>query len=156
MILIRSIIAGEEPNAVALVKRVFDLFEAPEYSEEGIQEFYGYITADGMKSRQSQDHIVFVAEENGQIIGVIEIRNGDHICLLFVDPSFHNRGIAKKLFENVVTFLANKALLKEEITVNSSPFAVPIYHKLGFNSIAEETTVHGIRFVPMKKLIKKF
>ncbi|WP_334295796.1 GNAT family N-acetyltransferase [Clostridioides difficile] len=40
-----------------------------------------------------------------------------------------------------------------EITVNSSPYAVEVYHKLGFKDTAVEQIVDGIRFTPMKLLI---
>lgn len=39
---------------------------------------------------------------------------------------------------------------RPEITVNSSPYAVKIYKHLGFVPTAEEQTVNGIRFTPMK------
>jgi hypothetical protein len=36
-----------------------------------------------------------------------------------------------------------------QVSVNSSPNAVPIYERLGFASWSPEQTVNGIRFVPM-------
>ena len=35
-------------------------------------------------------------------------------------------------------------------TVNSSPYAVPVYHKLGFIDMDSEQLSDGIRFTPMK------
>ena len=35
------------------------------------------------------------------------------------------------------------------ITVNSSPYAVPIYERLGFRQTKPEQVVDGIRIVPM-------
>ena len=40
--------------------------------------------------------------------------------------------------------------LAETITVHSSPYAVEIYHQLGFTAADGEKTEHGIRYTPMK------
>ena len=37
----------------------------------------------------------------------------------------------------------------EKMTVNSSPYAVPIYHKLGFKETDSEQIVNGLRYIPM-------
>ena len=36
------------------------------------------------------------------------------------------------------------------ITVNSSPYAVPVYHKLGFVDTDVEQISDGMRYTPMK------
>ncbi|WP_094603611.1 GNAT family N-acetyltransferase [Sporomusa silvacetica] len=38
----------------------------------------------------------------------------------------------------------------KEITVNSSPYAVLIYEKMGFVRTDVEQEINGIRFIPMK------
>jgi predicted GNAT family N-acyltransferase len=35
------------------------------------------------------------------------------------------------------------------VTVNSSPYAVGFYHKIGFTDVREEIEKDGIRFTPM-------
>ena len=35
------------------------------------------------------------------------------------------------------------------MTVNSSPYAVGIYRKLGFKAVDDEQSVNGLRFTPM-------
>jgi predicted GNAT family N-acyltransferase len=37
----------------------------------------------------------------------------------------------------------------ERITVKSSPYAVEIYEKMGFEKVGDEQEIHGIRFIPM-------
>ena len=39
---------------------------------------------------------------------------------------------------------------KNVFTVNSSPYAVPIYHKLGFVDTNTEQLASGMRYTPMK------
>lgn len=40
------------------------------------------------------------------------------------------------------------------ITVNSSRYAVPIYEKLGFVKMEEEKEQDGLKFTPMKLILK--
>ena len=42
--------------------------------------------------------MVFRGSHN-EIIGILEIKNYDHISLFFVKKDFHNKGIGQKLFE---------------------------------------------------------
>ncbi len=37
----------------------------------------------------------------------------------------------------------------EQITVNASPYAVPVYEKLGFQAVDDEQLTDGIRYTPM-------
>ena len=82
---------------------LFDEFEAPEYSEEGIKEFYSYTTIEGFKGRMEKDHFMLVAMVEGTLAGVIEIRSNYHVCLLFVDKQHHEKGIARRLLERAIS-----------------------------------------------------
>ena len=57
--------------------------------------------------------------------------------------AYHRRGVGTGLFER----------LREDfpgaLTVNSSPFGLPFYERLGFTALSGEQTVNGIRFTPM-------
>ncbi|MCR4926306.1 MAG: GNAT family N-acetyltransferase [Clostridiales bacterium] len=138
---IRIIKKEEYPQAFELVFRVFDKFEAPEYSQEGIDSF--------KKSLSDEKYIsqleIYAAFENEKIIGVIATRNsGNHIALFFVDEEYQRQGIGKKLFQ-----LAIADNYTGTVTVNSSPYAVKIYEKLGFEKVSEEKVDDGIRYTPM-------
>ena len=58
---------------------------------------------------------------------------------------FHRRGIGKALFAQ-----ACQENFSGKMTVNSSPFAVPVYHQLGFKDSDNEQVVNGLRFTPME------
>ena len=66
---------------------------------------------------------------------------GKHIALFFVDARYQRQGIGRQLFES-----AKQA----GMTVNASPYAVEIYHKLGFVETDKEQVVNGLRFTPME------
>ena len=53
--------------------------------------------------------------------------------------------IGRKLWD----FLRENSSSKT-ITVNSSPYAVPVYHKLGFVDTDTEQLSDGMRYIPMK------
>lgn len=79
------------------------------------------------------------------LVGVIATRNeGNHIALFFVDGAYHRQGIGRKLFEVV---LENST--SNKLTVNASPYAKDVYHRLGFEAADAEQTITGIRFIPM-------
>lgn len=142
---INNITATKE--ALALVWDVFLKFEAPCYSEEGINEFHKTIHDEEYLSELT----MYGAYIEDKLIGVIATRNNNsHIALFFVDDNYHHKGVGKKLFE------ASKADCHNEImTVNSSPYAVEIYSRLGFVKTDDEQVVSGIRFTPMKLILPK-
>ncbi len=132
-----------------LVARVFNQFEAPEYSAEGVGNFLRYNEMDAFRKRVKTNHFVLVSRKGETIVGVIEVRNNDHICLLFVDAAHHRQGIGKSLLKAAIEKCLKNAPKVNEITVNSSPFAVPIYQRLGFVAIGGEKSQDGIRYIPM-------
>lgn len=139
---IRKITEEELPKAMELVWEVFQQFEAPEYSSEGVQTFKDFI--DSQDTNPSLE--VYGAYEGDSLLGVIATRNeGSHVALFFVRQIYHRQGVGKKLFE-----YAAKLCGSDTITVNSSPYAVPIYRRLGFVDQDVEQLKDGIRYTPMK------
>ena len=141
---IKQINLENRQKALGLVLSVFMQYEAPEYSEQGIKTFKDFIN-----SKESIDGLeLYGAFKGEEIVGVIATRNdGNHIALFFVDGKYHRQGIGKKLFETVI-----KESTEEKITVNSSPYAVEIYKKLGFVSDSDEQLTDGLRYTPMTYL----
>lgn len=134
-----------------LVLKVFDKYVGPGFSPEGQSVFRAYCHPIAMFTRLTEGtSFCLVATIEEKIIGVIEVRNGNHIALLFVDDPYHKNGIAK----NLVTLAIEKAKVTE-IDVHSSSYAVNIYVRMGFQQLDKEQERDGIRFTPMKKLIVK-
>jgi len=82
--------------------------------------------------------------------GVIASRNMHHISLLFVGKEYQRRGIAAGLFGRLKAEISETYPETAAITVHSSPYAVPIYEKLGFTATDVEQLQDGLRFIPMK------
>lgn len=139
--------------AMNLVESVFMEFEAPEYSQEGIQTFLDYISISNIKEKIEQKELsVWCAKLEKEIVGVIAMRPPNAISLLFVDKEHHKKGIAKTLFHYI---LNHYPINGTTITVNSSPYAVEIYRRLGFIELDSEQIKDGIRFYPMIYLNNK-
>lgn len=135
-------------NALDLVKRTFDEFEAPCYSEVGVDSFYKFANYENLKNEiENNDINILVATDYKKIIGVIAIKNKNHIAMLFVDKEYQKQGIGKKLIR---VAKGEYNLNNTDLTVNSSPYAFEFYKKIGFEKIEEEKEIDGIKFIPMK------
>jgi GNAT superfamily N-acetyltransferase len=140
---------GEAPEAWKLIKRVFDAYVAPDYSEEGSRTFYQLITPDFLAGWRENGRISIVAKCEDRIGGIIDVRDGNHICLFFVDSHLQNQGIGRLLFRAMLEELERQKGI-DFIEVNSSPYAVSIYSKLGFLAASPEQCISGIRFTRME------
>ena len=140
---IRELRKEEIGEALDLVSRVFQAYEAPDYTEEGIETFYRSIHEEGYLA-QLRWYGAFAPEG---LVGVLATRSGgSHIALFFVEGKRHRQGIGKRLFQ-----AAEADNRSERMTVNSSPYAVPVYHRLGFRDTDAEQVVNGLRFTPMER-----
>ena len=149
-ILIRTINENEWEEAMNLAWDTFILYEAPEYTKEGITSFRNFVRDPILKTLFIEGkYNVLAAFNNNIIVGIIGVRNETHISLLFVDSEYHKKGIARRLVEKTFERTYEK-YGKREMTVNSSPYAVGFYHKMGFVDTDIEQTTDGIRYTPMK------
>jgi GNAT superfamily N-acetyltransferase len=155
-VIYRAMEPGEEQQVCHLVVRVFTEFVAPLYSPEGVREFLTYAAdPDRLRERLQANRFVLVAELQGRMVGVIEVRNCDHISLFFVDGQAQRKGIGSGLWQRALdACLAGRPDL-DRVTVHSSPNAVEAYNRLGFRTEGPEETVNGIRFVPMALAVKE-
>lgn len=138
---------GEEGRAFALIEKVFNEFVAPDYEQDGVDEFFRFANPQAMAGRRGPEQIVIIAEKGEDIVGVIEMRSSNHIAMLFVGN--RGEGIAKGLFKKAVKVCLNRHPDIKTITVNSSPFAESIYSKMGFKTTGPVQKKNGIIFVPM-------
>ena len=141
-------------EAFALVKRIFLEVDAPDYSEEGIAEVMNdMIESNEFKSLfKTGKQKMLGAVADGKIIGVTAIGINNHISLFFVDSSYHRKGIGKALFKELVSRLNVQNV--KEITLNSTPFAVQFYKKIGFDIAGSCVKKHGVLYTPMKYILR--
>jgi len=140
---------GEEEAVMEVVHSTFDAFVAPAYSAEGIAAFRAFAHEDALKERCQNGDFVFTARNEEGLVGILEMRECQHVALFFVHGAFQGRGIGRDLLALSVEECRKRNSRVEEITVNASPNAVEAYRKMGFLPQKEEQQLHGIRFVPM-------
>jgi len=139
---IKTLELFQRDEALELVWKVFLKYEAPDYTKEGSEEFFKSIHDDEWLNQIK----MYGAYDKDRLVGVIATRQeGTHIALFFVDGEYHRKGIGRQLFQKILE--DNKV---NYMTVNSSPYAVPVYEKLGFEATDVEQVKNGLRFTPMK------
>ena len=146
MIEIKQLLNNEKDEALLFTKRVYIESKDESYSEKGIKTFCNFVD----NKEITKSFKIYGAFENNALKGIIATdRRKSHINLFFVDKSSQAKGIGKKLMAIGIENNENSF-----ITVNSSRYAVPIYEKLGFVKMEEEKEQDGLKFTPMKLILK--
>ena len=138
-------------EAIRVIEITFLKFEAPDYSKEGVENFFKFANYETIKEHLNRNMKMYVAKVNKKIVGVIGYRDNSHINLLFVLEEYQHNGIAKALYNLVIEKCKNAD--KKKITVNSSPYAHNVYLKFGFIDDNQMKEVDGIKFYPMYREI---
>ncbi len=127
-----------------LVIPLVEEFISYEYTEQGAKIILASMSEQHIASNINQSYEYFVAESEDSIVGVLGIRDGNHIFHCFVDKQYHGKRIGKQLWN---FWLAKNHVAR--VTVNSSKFAVDFYKSLGFTSEDELFEKNGITCYPM-------
>ncbi|MHB1150956.1 MAG: GNAT family N-acetyltransferase [Eubacteriales bacterium] len=147
--IIRQVKPEEVRAALDLARSVFMEYVAPDYSEEGIQQFI----TDCINNEQYIEnyvtgrHLMFGAFDGERIIGLISERGNGRISIVFVDKAYHRQGVATAVMEKMVVALKLQSF--DIITLDSSPYAVPFYHHFGFIDTDTVQQKNGFVFTPM-------
>lgn len=150
---VRSAYRNEWQDAMALAWKTFLRFEADVYSPEGVRNFENFISDSTLyRMFVMGTYQLFVALDHNKIVGMITLRDSTHISLLFVDEAYHRHGIGRALIKYLTDYLVAE-VGADRVTVNSSPYGVAFYHKLGFRDIRPEVVRDGIIFTPMEFIL---
>ena len=96
----------------------------------------------------SERMVFLLAMSDQRIAGVLAIEDKLSIKYFFVDPEHQKMGIGKLLWQ----FAKNSGEFGATLKVRSSLFAVPIYQRLGFESIGPPSSFNGLHFQSMATL----
>lgn len=136
--------------AMDLAWNTFMRFEAADYSPEGIRNFKDFVTGNSLFWMFMEGkYPLFVAYEDERIIGMVSLRNENHISLLFVDEAYHHRGVGRALMNYVFRYLEEEQNCYR-VTVFAAPYGVGFYHHLGFEDLGPERERDGITYTPME------
>ena len=146
MIEINQLLNKKKDEALLFVKKVYIESKDESYSEKGIETFCNFVD----NKEITKSFKVYGAFEDNVLKGIIATdKRKRHINLFFVDKSSQAKGIGKKLMSIIIDDNENSF-----ITVNSSRYAVSIYQNLGFIKTEEEKEQDGLKFTPMKLILK--
>lgn len=93
---------------------------------------------------QSENGVVFVAEENGQIVGyslglikdeipIFQMKRYGYISDLYVEREFRGKGVASKLKDEMFSWFKNKGIEYASVGFYAdNPMAHEVYKKWGF------------------------
>jgi GNAT superfamily N-acetyltransferase len=147
---IKPFYAGQEFIISQLIKEVYDEFVAPDYTTEGNMFFYAFIKPEAMRGRQEKQISILLASVNDALAGMIEMRDNNHVSLLFTRKEFHGQGIARKLFREAVRICQSINPGLDCISVHASLYSIPIYQRLGFTTTSPMQEANGIIYLPME------
>jgi len=151
--MIKEVGKKDMKQALDLVNKVFSEFVAVDYSEQGNKTFEDYLKTkydETLSDIETGHKKLWAYYQNDEIIGVIATRDISHIALMFVDKRHHRQGIARQLFNTVLAEIKDNTNITK-MTVNSSPYAVKVYERLGFVKTDEQQEKDGIIYIPMAR-----
>ena len=114
-------------------------------SDEGIRTFLEISSPESFLARMKQDNLMLIFEDADGISGIVELKEGRHIAMLFISPEKQRMGIGRKLIEKSLKYSR-----VEVVTVNASLVSVAAYEKYGFAIVGQEEETNGLRYQPME------
>jgi ribosomal protein S18 acetylase RimI-like enzyme len=146
MMQIRKLTRDDLSSASDLCMDAFMLAVAPSLSPQGIETFAKGATAQALAGRMEGDNLVLVCVVGGDITGLIELKEGRHVAMLFVAPGCQRRGIGMRLMN-----AALKHAKEGVVTVRASLSSVRAYERYGFVLAGEIGEFAGLVYQPMEK-----
>lgn len=143
---------SEWAPAMKMIWRTFLKYEGKDYTREGIQNFFDFITDDELYTAFLRgSYQMMVAVEGSRIIGAGTIRSRNHLSLLFVDEDYHRMGVGRAIMNGLCCYLKEEAG-ERFMSLKAAPYAVDFYRKLGFRAVKPEEEYSGIRVTEMEKI----
>lgn len=145
MILLRPVVDADFPALAQLLHASACAFITPAMAPEVAATFLRENDETALLAYRERGHVFTVAEIAGDVAGYIAIRPPTHLFHLFVDARWHRRGVGRALWEAALVTAGTSS----HFTVNSSPYAVPVYEALGFRCDGAAQSRNGVQFQPM-------
>lgn len=154
MMVIRQAALADSKNISGLVSGLAEKYITHEFTPSGAKNLLGSMRPDIIKEHMQSGYEYHVAEIDGQLVGVVAVRNNSHLYHLFVDDKYQNRGIARQLWDIASTSCLSKGN-PGVFTVNSSKYARPVYEKFGFVAQSAPEERSGVIYIPMRLSIQR-
>lgn len=146
--IIRTMTRRDLRTVSAVCLRSFKYSVADTLSPKGVKTFASVVTPESFSERMQKDNLMFVAEDGGKPIGVIELKEGRHIAVFFIEPAYQKQGVGKQLLREAFAHAR-----QDQITVNASLTSVPAYQTFGFEPSGEISESGGLVYQPMTRVL---
>ncbi|TBU99813.1 GNAT family N-acetyltransferase [Stutzerimonas kirkiae] len=143
---IRKLGPADLDAASALCMAAFMDAVAPTLNERGIQTFTRIAAPEAFAERMRGDNLILVLEDAGELQGLVELKEGRHLAMLFVAPERQRQGIGGRLLAAIL-----KQVRSDLLTVNASLTSVAAYRRHGFECSGEIAELSGLVYQPMEK-----
>ena len=146
---IRRAVPGDAANISALILASADkLTIHPDGS--GAAEFLATLAPGAIEGYiRAANFRYWAGTIDGELAGVVAMRDYTHLYHLFVAPEHQRRGMGAQLWAHA----RGDALAHADVqvfTVNASLYAAPVYRAFGFQDTGPTVEVNGIAFIPMR------
>ncbi|MDH1693158.1 MULTISPECIES: GNAT family N-acetyltransferase [unclassified Pseudomonas] len=143
---VRTLTPDDLPQACALCMDAFMQAVAPTLSAQGIETFTQVSAPQAFAERMQGDNLMLACFVEGAIAGLIELKEGRHIAMLFIAPGLQRQGIGKRLMNAALEHAS-----AEVVTVKASLSSVPAYQRYGFTLAGDVGEFAGLVYQPMEK-----
>ena len=124
-----------------LVWNVFCEAESSIFTSEGVLAYKEIID----KTRECGNITFYGALEDDKVVGVLGMRENNHIGYFYIASAYQRKGIGKSLFKLMKSDYENKVF-----TVNAMPTGINAYSALGFEQAGALINTNGVISTPMK------
>ncbi len=132
-----------------LIRPLAQRYIAHEFTPQGAANLLASLDAAAIEGYLASTFEYHLAEAHGSVVGVVGVRENSHLYHLFVADDYRGHGLARRLW-HVARDACRQAGNLGRFTVNSSSFAVGMYHKFGFIETGPPQTKNGVTSIPMK------
>lgn len=143
---IREMTRDDLPQVSRVCMEAFMASVASTLPAQGIETFRGIASVESFGRRMQDDTTLLVFADGPSVKGVVELKAGRHVAMLFVDPPHQGQGIGRRLVEAAISHARS-----ERITVNASLPSVPAYTKYGFRCCSAVGESGGLVYQPMER-----
>ena len=146
---IRVMTQSDIERVSQLCRDAFDVSIAPTVSAQGCDNFYQYSAPETLTVLLNHfQHTTLVYERKQRILGMVALKQGMHVSLLFVDPTAQRQGIGRALIEAMLPYCCATS-----VTVRASLTSVAAYQAYGFVCTGVAGIESELTYQPMERLI---
>lgn len=146
---IRPVRPSEAASISALVRESFVELAAPDWEERAQQRFFAEIEPESLARKIAAAAYAAGAFRGDRILGFLLMPSPALLGSLFVHPNSLRQGIATALWESARLRLETAFPEVRTVELNSTPYALEFYRKVGFVPISAEFTRDGARVIRM-------